>query len=340
MAEDTNLTMDAEMTDDLFDDWTPEDGSEGAAPQAEDAGKPTADGQEDDAPEGAQDAEKQADGRPSAEPGRRGDITEASRGGKDAQQPGQHGETEGISASQRADARHDDEASGEGAQAGKPTAEKTFRVKFLGEEKEVSEAEAIELIQKGMNYDHAVKKSAEDKEREYRSTLELIDYYAKQSGVSRDEYLKGLEKQREETEVHARALELKKTHPDAPDELLLEMGRLALKAERAENGQKKEKEGAQEREKKLEPWYELYRVAPELKGADAIPKRVYEIIQTDRIPPVAAWYKYQAEEKAEEAEKSRKAEQKREETRKKALGSVKGDADGKVEDDFLSGFEL
>ena len=306
MAEDTNLTMDAEMTDDLFGDWTPEDGSEGAAPQAEDAGKPTADGQEDDAPEGAQDAEKQADGK----------------------------------AQEETDDPAVQESEAEGAEAGKPTAEKTFRVKFLGEEKEVSEAEAIELIQKGMNYDHAVKKSAEDKEREYRSTLELIDYYAKQSGVSRDEYLKGLEKQREETEVHARALELKKTHPDAPDELLLEMGRLALKAERAENGQKKEKEGAQEREKKLEPWYELYRVAPELKGADAIPKRVYEIIQTDRIPPVAAWYKYQAEEKAEEAEKSRKAEQKREETRKKALGSVKGDADGKVEDDFLSGFEL
>lgn len=306
MAEDTNLTMDAEMTDDLFGDWTPEDGSEGAAPQAEDAGKPTADGQEDDAPEGAQDAEKQADGK----------------------------------AQEETDDPDVQESEAEGAEAGKPTAEKTFRVKFLGEEKEVSEAEAIELIQKGMNYDHAVKKSAEDKEREYRSTLELIDYYAKQSGVSRDEYLKGLEKQREETEVHARALELKKTHPDAPDELLLEMGRLALKAERAENGQKKEKEGAQEREKKLEPWYELYRVAPELKGADAIPKRVYEIIQTDRIPPVAAWYKYQAEEKAVEAGKSRKAEQKREETRKKALGSVKGDADGKVEDDFLSGFEL
>lgn len=305
MAEDTNLTMDAEMTDDLFGDWTPEDGSEGAAPQAEDAGKPTADGQEDDAPEGAQDAEKQADGK----------------------------------AQEETDDPAVQESEAEGAEAGKPTAEKTFRVKFLGEEKEVSEAEAIELIQKGMNYDHAVKKSAEDKEREYRSTLELIDYYAKQSGVSRDEYLKGLEKQREETEVHARALELKKTHPDAPDKLLLEMGRLALKAERAENGQKKEKEGAQEREKKLEPWYELYRVAPELKGADAIPKRVYEIIQTDRIPPVAAWYKYQAEEKAEEAEKSRKAEQKREETRKKALGSVKGDADGKVEDDFLSGFD-
>ena len=305
MAEDTNLTMDAEMTDDLFGDWTPEDGSEGAAPQAEDAGKPTADGQEDDAPEGAQDAEKQADGK----------------------------------AQEETDDPAVQESEAEGAEAGKPTAEKTFRVKFLGEEKEVSEAEAIELIQKGMNYDHAVKKSAEDKEREYRSTLELIDYYAKQSGVSRDEYLKGLEKQREETEVHARALELKKTHPDAPDELLLEMGRLALKAERAENGQKKEKEGAQEREKKLEPWYELYRVAPELKGADSIPQRVYEIIQTDRIPPVAAWYKYQAEEKAVEAEKSRKAEQKREETRKKALGSVKGDADGKVEDDFLSGFD-
>ena len=201
MAEDTNLTMDAEMTDDLFGDWTPEDGSEGAAPQAEDAGKPTADGQEDDAPEGAQDAEKQADGK----------------------------------AQEETDDPAVQESEAEGAEAGKPTAEKTFRVKFLGEEKEVSEAEAIELIQKGMNYDHAVKKSAEDKEREYRSTLELIDYYAKQSGVSRDEYLKGLEKQREETEVHARALELKKTHPDAPDELLLEMGRLALKAERAEN---------------------------------------------------------------------------------------------------------
>ena len=71
MAEETNLTMDAEMMDDLFGDWTPEDGSEDAAPQAEDAGKPTADGQEEDASEGAQDAEKQADGRPSAEPGRR-----------------------------------------------------------------------------------------------------------------------------------------------------------------------------------------------------------------------------------------------------------------------------
>lgn len=305
MAEDTNLTMDAEMMDDLFGDYEPEAGSEGAQPQAEDAGKPTADKQEDDAPEGAQDAEKPADEKTQEE----------------------------------TDEPDEKEKNAGGEEAGKPTVEKTFRVKFLGEEREVSEQEAIEFIQKGMNYDHAVKKSAEDKEREYHATLELLDYYAKQSGVSRDDYLKGLEKQREEGEVRARALAFKKTHPDAPDELLLEMGRLALKAERAENGQKKEKEGAQEREKKLEPWYELYRAAPELKGADAIPKRVYEIIQADRIPPVAAWYKYQAEEKAMEAEKSRKAEQKREETRKKALGSVKGDADGKVEDDFLSGFD-
>ena len=305
MAEETNLTMDAELMDDLFGDYEPEGGSEGAAPQAEDAGKPAADEPEDGAQEGAQDAEKQADGK----------------------------------AREETDDPAAKETDADGAEAGKPAAEKTFRVKFLGEEREVSEQEAIELIQKGMNYERAVKKSAEDKEREYHATLELLDYYAKQSGVSRDDYLKGLEKQREETDVHRRALEFKKTHPDAPDELLLEMGRLALKADRVENGKKQEKEGAQEREKKLEPWYELYRVAPELKGADAIPKRVYEIIQSDRIPPVAAWYKYQAEEKAMEAEKSRKAEQKREETRKKAIGSVKGDADGKVEDDFLSGFD-
>lgn len=91
-------------------------------------------------------------------------------------------------------------------------------VKYDGVEKQLTEAEARELAQKGMNYDRIKQRYDELANSE---ELTLLDQLAKEAGVSnRTEFVKTLAQYSQHNAVNQYVEQLKQQHPDTDESVL------------------------------------------------------------------------------------------------------------------------
>ena len=210
----------------------------------------------------------------------------------------------------------------------------TLRIKYNGEERDISMDEAVTLAQKGMNYDHALESLKKKNEKE----TEILEYFAKQNNMSKDEYLSFLDKQRTSVLMQQQLEQLKREHPDASEALLKELAEVKAKDRQreieAEEARRKEKEKAEE----LKPWQEFVEAYPEMKDINAIPKPVMESIQQG-VRPVEAMLRHQLAEQQKETEELKKQleiKEKNKKNKEKAIGSVESTGAETV-DPFLEG---
>ena len=126
--------------------------------------------------------------------------------------------------------------------------EQTIRVKYNGEEKDVPISEAQTLIQKGMNYDKVNKRLTNSKE------LQLLEHYARMNGMSRQQYVDFLEKNKNQAIARREAESLKQKYPDLPDDVVWEMGELKAAAEEKRRA---EEEQARARSIQEQMWREF-----------------------------------------------------------------------------------
>lgn len=110
-----------------------------------------------------------------------------------------------------------------------------LKLKYNGEEKEVTLEEAIALAQKGMNYD---KKLQELDNLKNSRQIQLIDRLAKESGMSVEDYLNNVEQQFEQQTIAKIGNDLRKKYPNADKDTLNELA----KSQYALMKQEKEKE--------------------------------------------------------------------------------------------------
>lgn len=110
-----------------------------------------------------------------------------------------------------------------------------LKLKYNGEEKEVTLEEAIALAQKGMNYD---KKLQELDNLKNSRQIQLIDRLAKESGMSVEDYLNNVEQQFEQQTIAKIGNDLRKKYPNADKDTLDELA----KSQYALMKQEKEKE--------------------------------------------------------------------------------------------------
>jgi hypothetical protein len=196
-------------------------------------------------------------------------------------------------------------------------------------------ANPVELLQKGMNYDAKG-------EREFR----LLDQYAEASGMSRQQYLEQLESARNEQLLSAEIEKCRAEFPETPDVALKAIAEGRMASQRAAAAQAAEQQRAeltamqqridqtveQAREEADARAWEEYVSLSGVKSFEEVPKRVLELVQQEAMTPVAAHWRYQAEQNAQAVQ----IEKKNNQNKMTSPGSVQGN-EGDTSDPFLRG---
>lgn len=196
-------------------------------------------------------------------------------------------------------------------------------------------ANPVELLQKGMNYDRKA-------EREMR----VLDQYAEAAGMNRQQYLEQLEGARNEQLLSAEIEKCRAEFPETPDAALKAIAEGRMASQRAAAAQDAEQQRAQltamqqridqtvaqARQEADERAWEEYVSLSGVKSFEEVPKRVLELVQQEAMTPVAAHWRYQAEQNAQAVQ----IEKKNNQNKTTSPGSVQGN-EGDTSDPFLRG---
>lgn len=196
-------------------------------------------------------------------------------------------------------------------------------------------ANPVELLQKGMNYDRKA-------EREMR----VLDQYAQAAGMNRQQYLEQLEGARNEQLLSAEMEQCRTEFPDTPDAALKAIAEGRMASRRAAEAQAAEQRRAeltamqqridqtveQAREEADARAWEEYVSLSGVKSFEEVPKRVLELVQQEAMTPVAAHWRYQAEQNQQAV----RIAEKNQTNRQTSPGSVAGN-ESDTSDPFLRG---
>lgn len=196
-------------------------------------------------------------------------------------------------------------------------------------------ANPVELLQKGMNYDRKA-------EREMR----VLDQYAEAAGMNRQQYLEQLEGARNEQLLSAEIEKCRAEFPETPDAALKAIAEGRMASQRAAAAQAAEQQRAelsamqqridqtveQAREEADARAWEEYVSLSGVKSFEEVPKRVLELVQQEAMTPVAAHWRFQAEQNAQAVQ----IEKKNNQNKMTSPGSVQGN-EGDTSDPFLRG---
>lgn len=196
-------------------------------------------------------------------------------------------------------------------------------------------ANPVELLQKGMNYDRKA-------EREMR----VLDQYAEAAGMNRQQYLEQLEGARNEQLLSAEIEKCRAEFPETPDAALKAIAEGRMASQRAAAAQAAEQQRAeltamqqridqtveQAREEADARAWEEYVSLSGVKSFEEVPKRVLELVQQEAMTPVAAHWRYQAEQNAQAVQ----IEKKNNQNKMTSPGSLQGN-EGDTSDPFLRG---
>ena len=196
-------------------------------------------------------------------------------------------------------------------------------------------ANPVELLQKGMNYDRKA-------EREMR----VLDQYAEAAGMSRQQYLEQLESARNEQLLSAEIEKCRAEFPETPDAALKAIAEGRMASQRAAAAQAAEQQRAQldamqqridqtvaqARQEANEKAWDEYEVLAGVHKPEDIPPRVMELVNSEGMTPVAAHWRYQAEQNAQAVQ----IEKKNNQNKMTSPGSVQGNK-GDTSDPFLRG---
>ncbi len=196
-------------------------------------------------------------------------------------------------------------------------------------------ANPVELLQKGMNYDRKA-------EREMR----VLDQYAEAAGMNRQQYLEQLEGARNEQLLSAEMEQCRTEFPDTPDAALKAIAEGRMASRRAAEAQAAEQRRAeltamqqridqtveQAREEADARAWEEYVSLSGVKSFEEVPKRVLELVQQEAMTPVAAHWRYQAEQNQQAV----RIAEKNQTNRQTSPGSVAGN-ERDTSDPFLRG---
>lgn len=196
-------------------------------------------------------------------------------------------------------------------------------------------ANPVELLQKGMNYDRKA-------EREMR----VLDQYAEAAGMNRQQYLEQLEGARNEQLLSAEIEKCRAEFPETPDAALRAIAEGRMASQRAAAAQAAEQQRAQltamqqridqtvaqARQEADERAWDEYETLAGVHKPEDIPPRVMELVNSEGMTPVAAHWRYQAEQNQQAV----RIAEKNQTNRQTSPGSVAGN-ESDTSDPFLRG---
>ncbi len=202
-------------------------------------------------------------------------------------------------------------------------------IRYNKADKKLTKEEAIELAQKGMNYDHV---NAELQSYREGPIGKAIKAYADAAGMSVEKYAEMMMAQQEAAAEKKAIEELQEKYPDAPDELLRDYAKLQRE------GNKVRAESAAEARQKA-AWAEALAEYPDI-SADKVPQDVLDAVANGKTPLLALREHEIVALRAERDKLSaaQEAKQKQDDNRARSIGSATGvSSGGEAEDDFLAG---
>lgn len=180
---------------------------------------------------------------------------------------------------------------------------------------QLSKKEAIELAQKGKNYDHVANELKSYREGPIGKALKL---YADEAGMSVEAYADMMIQQQDAAMEKAAMEKLEQEHPEWPEEAIKEL----VKAQRA--GAKEQKKSADEQKRQKE-WAEARAAYPDV-NPESIPQDVLEAINDGATPLEALRMNELAQLRAKVAEltKANETKQKQKDNRERSIGPAAG----------------
>lgn len=202
-------------------------------------------------------------------------------------------------------------------------------IRYNKADKKLSKEEAVELAQKGMNYDHI-----QQELQSYRDGPigRAIKAYADAAGMSVERYAEMMMQQQEAAAEKKAIEELQEQYPDAPDDLLREYAKLKMEGTKA-------KAVSAEEAKRQKAWADALAEYPDIKP-DAIPQDVHDAVANGASPLDALRQHELTSLRAQVAEltSAMKKKEKQEDNRARSIGSAAGvSVGGEPEDEFLAG---
>lgn len=213
-------------------------------------------------------------------------------------------------------------------------------VQALAQSLGVSAQDAIQTLQKGMNYDH---KNARE--------LGLLRDYASAAGMSLEQYVNHLEQQKTDAQIRAEMQRIAAELPEGtPEEALRRIAQANMEKQRSERErqaqQMQQQASEQAKEQRLTGWNTLFAEHPELR--ENAPEELFQIIGRQKCAPAEAYYRLEAQQQRAAAEGLRNelaqaqqqlaAAQQNGQNRQTAVGSMStaGETAG---DAFLAGLD-
>lgn len=235
--------------------------------------------------------------------------------------------TEGEETEEREDAQ---EPVAEAKEPEKADEESDFlTIRYNKADVKLSRAEAVELAQKGKNYDHVF-----DELKSYREgpVGRAMKAYADEAGMTVEQYAELMISNKDAADEKAAMDKMEEEHPDWPEEAIREL----VKAQRA--GAKEQAKTAEEA-KRQKAWADALAAYPEIKP-DNLPQDVQDAVAQGTSPLEALRTHELAELRAKVAEltSAHEAKKKQEDNRARSIGSASGvNSGGEIEDEFLAG---
>lgn len=200
-------------------------------------------------------------------------------------------------------------------------------VKFKGQQLELDREQAVLLAQKGMNYD-----ALEQRLNEMQNAPEfrVLDEFAASAGMTRQEYLKYLGRQRQEQEIQ-NYLDRGLPHEFAKE--LMESKQNAQSLQEKYKALEEKVAQMEAREQQARIWSEFFTNHPDVADYNSLPDEVKRQI-ADGVPPETAYTRYENQQlKA----KLQALEQKGK-NQATAPGAIASEGAGEEEDAFSRAF--
>ena len=192
------------------------------------------------------------------------------------------------------------------------------KVRYLGQERELSMSELVTAAQKGLDYDHV--RQERDALRQSPELL-LLDQLAEEAGLTRAEYIRAVQQRREEMQI---ADDVKNGVPE-------ETARRLRALEAAERRRKAEEAQAERKRSREQELQDFIRAYPDVKE---FPEEVLDSIRKGEKPLAA----YQAYENR--MLKARLAAfEKNSDNKRRSPGSLAGSGSRENADAFSEGFD-
>lgn len=195
---------------------------------------------------------------------------------------------------------------------------------------------AVELAQKGMNYDKIL--NERNGLRVDARASELIHRLAEESGMDIEEYVAFVEDQQKTMLLQREIEAINEKYPDMPQEAVRELAKSRAAEKERKNAETAAARKKEQDEAARKPWMDFLREFPEYK--DELPNDVVAYIEKGSSP-VEAMLRFKLDEqeaKYKELEQKLNVQEQNEKTKKQSVGSVESTATKPATDAFLAGF--